>query len=190
MPTSLPASALPILNSLDRDLQTGLWSITGMPKVTESLQEAARASIPRIAARLEPAEAVWIGGAVATLLTHFYTADLPKAVYAAISADWVSCLSEFPAWAIEAARTDWLKAERRKPLPADIVKLCGRAVSKERAAMVLCRRISSAALLPDALPLTEEERAANRAAVAEMVSDLTKSLRGPSTGGAGQADPP
>jgi hypothetical protein len=180
------------LNSLDRDIETGLWSISGMPKITETLQEAAHASIPRIAARLEPAEAGWIGGAVATLLTHFYTADLPKAVYAAISADWVACLNAFPAWAIEEARTGWLKAERRKPLPADIVKLCNRAVSKERAAMALCRRIANGPLLAEPPPLSDEERAANRAAVAKMVAELTRSLRNPGQafGAAGQMDPP
>lgn len=140
-----------------------------MPPVTPELQEAARISIPRIEARLVPADPEWTTGAVVALLTHYYTAQLPAAVYGAIKADWIACLAEFPQWTIEDARLQWLKKGRRKPIPSDIFTLCARIISKERAALFLCRRILATEIKPSAPEMTTEERAASKARVADLV---------------------
>ncbi|MBN8901004.1 MAG: hypothetical protein BGO51_06545 [Rhodospirillales bacterium 69-11] len=151
------------------DIETGLWRITDMPPITPELQQAARISMERLHAVLVPATREWSTGAIAALLTHFYTVQLPAAVYTAIKNDWIACLSGFPQWAIEEARIEWLKNGKRKPVPADIVGLCRKAVSKERAALFLCQRIIAAAAVEPDPPMTPEEREASRARVSEMV---------------------
>lgn len=57
------------------------------------------------------------------MLAHFYVSPMTEAETRAIAADWVSSLKDFPAWAIDAAVTEWLRTQERKPTIAGICKL-------------------------------------------------------------------
>ena len=61
---------------------------------------------------------------IATLLAHFYVANMPASLQTAVMTDWLDELSEFPAWSIQKACRDWLRDERRRPTLADIVERC------------------------------------------------------------------
>ncbi|KEP68829.1 hypothetical protein DL1_08640 [Thioclava dalianensis] len=71
-----------------------------------------------------PAPTKWITARIATLLTHYFAADIPPQVQEAIAADWVAALRGNPAWAIARACQWWISAEntarRKRPLPGDI----------------------------------------------------------------------
>lgn len=145
--------------------------------MTEKLRDAARRTIALVEPRMVPADGKWTTGAIAALLMHFYTAALPAEVYDAIRRDWLACLADFPAWAIDQARIEWLKTGKRKPLPSDIVSLCNKAVGKDRAPLLLCRAIGMAEVQPPEIVLTEEERQRNSAEIGEIVKNVTRRLR-------------
>ena len=77
-----------------------------------------------------------ISARVTVLLSHYFVPDIPFDVQVAMLADWVDALRTYPWWAIEGACAEWLKNERRKPTPADIVEGC-RAQTRE-ASKVMC----------------------------------------------------
>ena len=65
----------------------------------------------------------WIGGAILTLLSHYWREDDPVELTAAIGADWADVLEGIPQKYIQMARISWAGNETHKPKPADIKKL-------------------------------------------------------------------
>lgn len=85
----------------------------------ENLPSRATNSAPSLQERASHRE--WIGGAVFTLLQHYWRPDDPLEVTAAIAKDWVDILEPFPQAALEHARKSYLQAQpNRRPTPADI----------------------------------------------------------------------
>ncbi|SEN87406.1 hypothetical protein SAMN04489859_102031 [Paracoccus alcaliphilus] len=72
----------------------------------------------------QPADPLWIGQRVVTLLYHYFAADIAPAAIEAMAEDWITELREYPAWAIEAACKAWLSKDNpkrgKKPMPGDI----------------------------------------------------------------------
>lgn len=71
----------------------------------------------------EPATPVQRGKQIATLMAHYYVADMPGGVHDEILSDFAVALREFPAWAIGEARRWWVndnQKRHRRPLPGDL----------------------------------------------------------------------
>lgn len=66
----------------------------------------------------------WIGGAVRTLLSHYFDPAHADEVIAMGLADWIDVLEPFSADCIGKARQRWIASERRRPTPADIKAIC------------------------------------------------------------------
>lgn len=136
--------ARPIANSIMP--QGNSWRISQLPEITTELKEQARHTMQSIQQKLSPADVNACKVAVASLMAHYYTADMPEQLYKMIGEDWILCLKEFPEWAIKEARIEWIKNNSKKAYPNDIRKLCFKAVSKDRAVLMVCERILSAPL--------------------------------------------
>ena len=173
----LPASAKPIVDSL-RIGMNDLWvaDTHALPRITQELKDSAKHCLVRIDQHMQPAEKEGIKAAVVTLLSHFYTADLPEKLYRAIATDWISVLSDYPAWAIEQARIDYLKMTSKKPLPNDIRKLCGKATSKYTALKRQCDHILRQDVEPERGELTEEELKARAARAAQIIAEAKQKM--------------
>ena len=71
-----------------------------------------------------PPRSEWIARRVVTLLSHYFDSEKNPDAIAEMAKDWVSELSEFPEWSIQAAARWWLsrhnKFHYRAPYPGDI----------------------------------------------------------------------
>lgn len=174
----LPGSCGPILDSLlTHGKHFELWKCGDIPVITDALKVAAEQGRLFIEARLAPAQPDWIKGAIVTLLTHYYVADLPEHVHAAVSSDWLEDLQEYPAWAISEARTEWRQNNKRKPTPGHMRELCNKAVSKDKAMLRQCVMILDARITPEPEPeLTEEEITVRDEEINQVVADAKKHL--------------
>ena len=66
----------------------------------------------------------WIGGAILTLLSHYWREDDPVELTAAIGADWADVLEGIPQEYIQKARIQYQRDEpRKKPTPGAIYQL-------------------------------------------------------------------
>lgn len=92
----------------------------------------------------------WIGGAVTTLLSHYWQDRKDELVAEAALADWMDDLEAFPRGVISSAIGTWRRSEHRRPTPADIRSMCIRGMPKPR----------PVPLAPPKRERTEEERAA------------------------------
>jgi hypothetical protein len=78
---------------------------------------------------LAPAPATWVAKRIASLLDHYFVADMSPEQRDQIARDWMAAMTVNgpcpPAWAIANACTKYLASEhaRRKPLPGDILAL-------------------------------------------------------------------
>ncbi|MCP4900085.1 MAG: hypothetical protein GY906_24205 [bacterium] len=85
---------------------------------------AGREALRELEGCLIPAEPDWIVGRAATLLSHYYTPDLPASIVEAALVDWASLLDGVPKWALERACMEWLSREpRKRPGPGDVKNL-------------------------------------------------------------------
>ena len=62
----------------------------------------------------------WLGGRIATLLSHYYVVSSSQALNTAIASDWLDALQGIPQGFIERAIKQWRNEQTRKPTPADI----------------------------------------------------------------------
>src|SRR5438094_75095 len=62
--------------------------------------------------------------AVALLLSHYFLLEVPAEIKKAQTRDWVDNLIEFGAELVGAACREWLRERSRRPMIADIRKLC------------------------------------------------------------------
>jgi len=63
----------------------------------------------------------WLAGRITTLLSHYYTPDIPATLSEAAMVDWLAVLDGLPTDDIERACMDYLREEpRRRPTPGDI----------------------------------------------------------------------
>jgi len=178
--SSLPVSCKPILDSLHtHGKEFGLWKCGDLPVITDAIKVAAEQGRVFVEGRLTLAQPDWIKGAVVTLLTHYYVADLPEHVHAAVSSDWLEDLGGYPDWAISEARREWRQNNKRKPTPGHLVELCNKAVSKDKAMLRQCIAILDAPITPEPEPeLTEEEQAARDEEISKVVAEAKKNLSG------------
>lgn len=109
------------------------------PALQLETAETLRAVNTEIIAYLTPAGADWLSARVAALMAHYWIADAPESLHAALVDDWLDVLGGFPRWAIGEAVSGWLATERRKPLPADIAARCRIAVREWGALAYLLR---------------------------------------------------
>ena len=176
----MPGSCKPILDSLEtHGKEFDLWKCGELPVITYDLKIAAKAGEVLVQEWLAPATPELIKGAIVTLLTHYYVADLPAHLHAAISSDWLEDLGEYPAWAISEARKEWRQNNKRKPTPGHMVELCNKAVSKDKAMLRQCRAITAAPITPEPEPeLTEEQIEEQHKRVSEVVAEAKRNLTG------------
>lgn len=110
------------------------WAIPSLnpevPRVSADGRRQVTTALAQYEHYLKPAPRRKISARVTVLLSHFFVPDLPVAAQTALLTDWVDALANFPWWALEQACGEWLKTERRKPTPADIVLRCEAAISK------------------------------------------------------------
>ena len=67
----------------------------------------------------------WIGGAVMTLLSHYWQdRDRDELVADAALADWMDDLEPFPRSVVQAAIREWRQTSERRPTPAALRRLC------------------------------------------------------------------
>ena len=71
-----------------------------------------------------PATVSAISLLVTKLLSHYWTAEEHAAARQAQVEDWIDDLVEFGSGVVQVACTEWRRTEHRRPLPADIRKLC------------------------------------------------------------------
>lgn len=148
-----------------------------MPIITTEIKQAALQAKVLIAENLTPANPEGIKAAIFTLLQHYYVSDLPEQIHQAIASDWMRCLEKYPAWAIEAARIDWLQNNKRKPTPSEMGGLCDKAVSKDKAMLRQCERIIKEPLTPEPEPeMTDEEREAMKKRISDIVAKAKREL--------------
>lgn len=103
----------------------------------------ARSMIPAYERYLAPASPPWVSGRVATLMSHYYTPDMPQALGAAVFGDWIDILDDLPAHAIQEAAKKWLRTEpRRRPGPGDIRELAMRLVGDEIKTLARLRKLA------------------------------------------------
>ena len=94
----------------------------------------------------EPATPVQRGKQIATLLAHYYVADMPAGVHDEILSDFAVALREFPAWAIGEARRWWVndnQKRHRRPLPGDLADRARLAMRDVYAAQDRLNRLQS-----------------------------------------------
>lgn len=96
----------------------------------------------------------WLAGRITTLLSHYYTPDIPAALSEAAMVDWLAVLDGLPRDDIERACMDYLRDEPdRRPTPGRIRKrvLAKRAwAEKYRAPVVQIEAPSRERVTPEA----------------------------------------
>ena len=103
---------------------------------------------------------------VTVLLSSYFEKTMDISTSDALLENWVDHLAAYPYWVVEYACSRWERTERRKPTPADIVKLASDRVLMCRDELE--RRYQSKFPPPEpATPLTIEEKRA-RAMVADQ----------------------
>lgn len=173
--TSLPAGAKPILETLViRGKYFDRWTVGKLPVITLETKSAAEQSIVVISQNLIPANPEGTKAAIFTLMQHYYVSDLPEQVHLAIATDWIACLVEYPAWAIEKSRIDWMKNNKRKPTPSEIVNLCDKAISKDKAMKRQCELILEAEFTP---PPKQELNPEEHEKMKKRIDDILKTVK-------------
>lgn len=114
---------------------------------TNSLTTDEAAPILAMCERLKtPATPKWITGRVASIMLHYYVADLPPHFQKAIASDWVEELIGYPAWAIKAAFAWWISRENKKntrrPIPGEITEYAHNELVAARVAEAKVKRLT------------------------------------------------
>ena len=105
------------------------WSATPVPASDRADAETGLAELNKY---LAPSNREWLAGRVLTLLSHFYTPDMPEQLHRAVGQDWVDALGEFPRHAVESACREYLSRDSRyRPTPGQIAALAGEVCGKE-----------------------------------------------------------
>jgi hypothetical protein len=94
----------------------------------------------------EPATPMQRGRQIATLMAHYYVAEMPGGVHDEILSDFAVALREFPAWAIAEARRWWVNdnpKRHRRPLPGDLADRARLAMRDVYAAQERLKRLES-----------------------------------------------
>ena len=177
MAISLPASAKPILDSLEKtgaDLDR--WTCGRLPKITNELKEAARSCLIRIEKRFEPTEEQQLRERIFIFLGHFYIENKPDAVFAAEARDWVLSLQDLPFWAIDQGCVDYLRKAKKKskPLPGMVREMALKAMGKDTVLKIQCEKILKEPVENERPQLSEEGKAEAKKRVSAMLKDIKK----------------
>lgn len=101
--------------------------------VPEDQYHAAQRILADLDKELAPAQRDWISGRIVTLLAHYWTADMPEKLQAAVAVDWVAILGHLPRHAIERACAEYLAGETRwRPTPGQIRTLAEARIADKR----------------------------------------------------------
>ncbi|MGR3220195.1 MAG: hypothetical protein ACUZ8H_10315 [Candidatus Anammoxibacter sp.] len=175
--TSLPVSALPILNSVKIGMN-GKYYASPLSAITGDLKQAARDALPSIESRLEPSTAEFINGAVVTSVLHYYTKQLPEDIRRALSNQWVGCLKEFPEYVIEEAFLEYVKREKKRkaPTPGEIYEICLCLVSKVRALKSQCDKIIAEPIHEPEPEQTPDEREALKVRITKIMDEAKRNM--------------
>lgn len=169
--------AAPLLATLEFDALTGSFKAGQLPEITQGVKDNAKLVLHRTEQHLAAGAKQDILGHIFLLLQHYYTAELPKAVYDGLAGQWYEVLKELPEWAVKQAVTDYLSNDSagKKPVPGMIKELGNKAASKYYAVAHQCRKII-AAPLTEKETMTEEERAAMRERIAQVLAETKQKL--------------
>ena len=118
--------------------------------LTPALREAAADYLDLITDYIRPGDQEKISLRLAALRAHWSDAEDDQSVKQLVAVDWQRSVGIFPLWAVVSACEDWIDTQRRRPMIADIRKLCAEAVEeyvlhidilrKALAAKAECRR--------------------------------------------------
>lgn len=129
-------SPAPIALAEVERMKTSLPALRGRYPSSKAEADAARRALAPLS---RPADPLWIGQRVVTLLYHYFVGDVAPAAIEAMAKDWISELRQFPEWSIEAACAWWLSRDNpkrgKRPLPGDISERAAR-----EAALITCAR--------------------------------------------------
>ena len=149
---------------------------TDLPKITYELKSAAQESLERMEKYLTPAPRDWLSGALYTLLSHFYREDLPQSHVEAIARDWIAVLEDYPQWAIENARIEWLKTSDKKPKPSNIRQLCDEQIGRYVRLKYLCQRVLNSPLAISKEDIPPEQQESQKQEFNAMLANLKQKL--------------
>ena len=79
---------------------------------------------------LRPGDQEQIALRLAALRGHWSDVEDDQGVKLLIATDWQRSIGLFPLWAVTQACEDWIDNQRRRPMIADIKRLCGDAVEE------------------------------------------------------------
>src|SRR5215469_7435042 len=103
------------------------WKSDPLPA---DLREAAALYRDEVEEYLRPGDQDQIALRLAALRGHWNDVEDDQAVKQVIAVDWQRSIGVFPLWAVTHACEDWIDNQRRRPMIADIKKLCGDAVEE------------------------------------------------------------
>jgi hypothetical protein len=93
-------------------------------------REAAADYLTALEDYISPGDQEQISLRLAALRGHWHEAEDDQAVKQLMAIDWQRSLGIFPSWAVMQACEDWIDHQRRRPMIADIRKLCGDLVEQ------------------------------------------------------------
>lgn len=79
---------------------------------------------------IRPGDQEQISLRLAALRAHWMESDDDQSVKQLVAVDWQRSVGIFPLWAVVSACEDWIDTQRRRPMIADIRKLCAEAVEE------------------------------------------------------------
>jgi len=109
------------------------------PATAAQLVDASRA-LEQFEAWLAPAPKAWLVVAMKALFGRWYVPDYDVQTHAMIAADTLDAISEFPKWAIQEVRRDWIANKDRRPDAADLVRACRELVAEDAVTLHNLRR--------------------------------------------------
>lgn len=119
-----PQRTIPRSGDYGYEGETEIWQ----PRpVTASDVLALQSQLAVVTAAMTPGQPDEILARVLALLSHYQQTPLPAAVEAAIAADWLDDIGEYPAWIVAEACRRWRRHPvkyRYRPLSGDIRALC------------------------------------------------------------------
>lgn len=133
-----------------------------------------------------PARPEWIAARVASLLSPYYEKNTPQAVREMEADDWVTCLSRYPRWAVDAAVRWWKgpdnASRHKRPFEGDIAARVQIEMAVVRAANIKINAFDTRGPQvvkppePDRQPITPEELMRRAAVSAEIMGRLSAAM--------------
>lgn len=91
------------------------------------VREVAADYLDAVTEHIRPGDQEQVSLRLAALQGHWRDVEDDQAVKQLMAIDWLRAIGIFPYWAVARACEDWIDTQRRRPMIADIRKLCADA---------------------------------------------------------------